>query len=434
MNAEPPLAMPAPLRAAWLFLGVPLAAMLALGMIWHMRPAAYRYRDLTQDWLSARCYFDGQSIYTRHSESVPRYLRYDDAGRDWTVEVNAHPPVSVLALMPLALLPHQAALLVWNVLGLAMLGIAVWIVLGPGGLNCQWWYCLAGCCVLAGSTPLAAQGAAAQLNPLLVLLIAASWASQRRGQEWVAGGLVGLAAAIKLFPAFLLVYFLAGRRYRAVAAAIGTIVLLHATAVLALGTSDVQHYFQHVVPAVQTWRSAWLNCSLAGYWARLFDVTDVGTREWFHAPALANALTYATCGALTAAVAWSSWRANSRPRRDLAFAAAVVAMLLVSPVTWDHSLLILLVPVAILWYYVARSIESQLLLAALLYVPAFVPAVHLWRLLLEPTSLAVMNRLADPWHCVVALAIVTYCLLGLVALALFSPVARDDRDVPQVAG
>src|SRR5688572_3539154 len=207
MNPSAPLAMPTPLRAIWLLAGVPAALILGFGLVWHIRPATHPFRDLTQDWLSARCYFDGQSIYTRHRESIPRYLGDSSDRRDWNVEVNAHPPVSVLVLLPLGLLPHDAALLVWNLLSLGMLVYAVWIVLGPTGLNCQWWYSLAACCLLAASTPLAAQGATAQLNGLLTLLVAMSWASERHGKEWLAGGLLGLAAGIKLFPAFLLVYF-----------------------------------------------------------------------------------------------------------------------------------------------------------------------------------------------------------------------------------
>src|SRR5262249_50542677 len=160
---------------------------------------------------------------------------------------------------------------------------------------------------LAASTPLAAQGATAQLNPLLVLLIALSWSSERnrttqsvvnvrshaeRGNEVLAGGLLGAAAAIKLFPAFLLVYFVFARRWRAVAATIASAVLLYVAAALVFGSRDVIAYFREVVPEVNTWRSAWLNCSLAGYWSRLFDVSDVGTRELFHAPLLARLLTY----------------------------------------------------------------------------------------------------------------------------------------------
>jgi hypothetical protein len=425
MNANPQLVMPAALRFVWALAVIP-AAMLFAGSAWHMRPEAYRYRDLTQDWLSARCYADGLSIYTPHRESVPRFLDYDDAGREWTVPVNAHPPVSVLAMLPLGLLSHDAAIWAWNLASLGMLVAATRVILGPRGLHCEWRYLLAACTLLAASTPLAAQGAAAQFNPLLLLLVALAWSCDRREQPLAAGALIGLAAAIKLFPAVLVVIFVCRGRWKAVASAAATLVLLNAVAFVTFGSRDMLCYVQHVVPELDAWRSAWLNCSLAGYWSRLFDVGDPGTREWFHSPLLARLLTYATSGLLVAAVGWRAWRATTLEERDLSFAAAVVAMLLVSPVTWDHSLLLLVLPVSILWYYLAQTASTQLLLAALLVVPAFVPAMQVWELLLEPAWLPVMQRVADPSRSVVALALVTYCLLGLAAFALFqSPPTRN---------
>ena len=408
-----------------MFAGVPVALILAFGLVWHIRPATHAFRDLTQDWLSARCYFNGQSIYTRHHESVPAYLGDRGAAETWPVEINAHPPVLVLLLLPLGLLPHDLAVLLWNLLSLVMIGAAMWIVFGPRGLNCEWRYFLASCCIVAGSTPLAAQGATAQLNGLLLLLIALAWSSARRDRQVAAGIWLGLAVASKLFPAFLLVYFLATRRWRAVIATLTTIVLLHVAALLVLGSGDLWNYFVHVVPQVRNWQSAWLNCSIAGFWSRLFDVTDVGTRPWFHAPLLSRLLIRASCGALTAAVAWHAWRARSVRQHDLAFAAVVIAMLLASPLTWDHSLLLLILPIAILWYYLATTAESQLLLTVVLIAPAYVPAYHLWRLLLGPASLPVMNRLAGPWQSVTVLALVTYCLICLLALAMYSPVTGD---------
>ena len=50
--------------------------------------------------------------------------------------------------------------------------------------------------------------------------------------------------------------------------------------------------------------------------------------------------------AVTVAVCWSS---STRDDRDRAFALAVVAMLLVSPITWTHYFLLLLMPLALLW-------------------------------------------------------------------------------------
>ena len=47
-------------------------------------------------------------------------------------------------------------------------------------------------------------------------------------------------------------------------------------------------------------------------------------------------------------MAGAARRARTRDQRDLAFGLAVTAMLLVSPITWDYSLPLLLVPLAVL--------------------------------------------------------------------------------------
>src|SRR5262249_30548436 len=160
--------------------------------------------DLTQDWLSARCFFNGRSIYTRISESSPQFL---GTTPEWDIRVNAHPPTSVLLLLPLGLLPHQHALLVWNLLSMLLLAAAVWVVLGARGLDCEPLYWVAAGCILVCSTPLGAQVKTAQFNSLLAFLIALAWAASRADRGATAGALVGGAASLKLFPGFLLLYF-----------------------------------------------------------------------------------------------------------------------------------------------------------------------------------------------------------------------------------
>ena len=70
--------------------------------------------------------------------------------------------------------------------------------------------------------------------------------------------------------------------------------------------------------------------------------------------------------------------------------------------------------------------HGAFVLTAVLIVPAYIPAYHLWRLLLAPVSLPVMNRLAGPWQSVTVLALVTYCLVCLLALAMLSPQTSDE--------
>ncbi len=101
-------------KVGWALVGVPVAIVFAIGLVWHLLPATHPFRDLTQDWVSIRCYRDGLSIYTPLADALPRYFRGDVSGMR-LIKVNAHPPVSVLALLPLGYLPHDRALVIWNV-------------------------------------------------------------------------------------------------------------------------------------------------------------------------------------------------------------------------------------------------------------------------------------------------------------------------------
>jgi Glycosyltransferase family 87 len=410
-----------PWQIVWLCLGVPLALLMSLGLAWNLWPATHPYRDLTQDWLSTRCFFNGLSIYTPHSESAPKFLGETP---NWDVRVNAHPPTSVLLLLPLGLLSHPHALLVWNLLSLLLLAAAVWIVLGARGLDCEPLYLVAAGCLLVCSTPLAAQVKTAQFNSLLALLIALVWIASRQDCGVIAGALVGCAASLKLFPGFLLLYFLGTRQWKALWVAVGTVVALHVLAVLTFGAGDVVRYFRDVVPQVSTWQSAWVNCSLTGFWSRLFNVTTGDTRELIRAPGLARILSLLSSGLVTALVGWRVWNAQSLRDRDLAFAATVLAMLLVSPITWDHYLLMLVVPVALLWHYRADTVSVQLLLAATIavFMVGIFPAVALWRqITLGPSPRGPYVGIASPWQALGLLALPTYSLLLLLMLSLQSP-------------
>src|SRR4051812_26868986 len=77
--------------------------------------------DFFQDWASARNYLDGLPIYTNHQVTIPRYVGPVDP-ICYSNQVNAHPPTSVLLLLPVARLDYRPALLVWNLTSLAMLG------------------------------------------------------------------------------------------------------------------------------------------------------------------------------------------------------------------------------------------------------------------------------------------------------------------------
>ena len=89
-----------------------------------------------------------------------------------------------------------------------------------------------------------------------------------------------------------------------------------------------------------------------------------GAACFWPSPALARWGTYGSDLAITAIVATLAYRARTLAERDLAFTSAVTAMLLASPVAWEVTLVLLLVPIAV----IARSAEKSPWMPAALFL------------------------------------------------------------------
>jgi len=417
------------LRAAlWLILGLQGCLWLGPLCVEAMRPAPDRVNDFYQDWGSARNHLVGLAVYTHHATSIPRHLGLPSNPVPG-IEYNAHPPTSVLLALPLARLDYPDAVLVWNAISLAAFLASLVIVAAvlpvPQTLFLPVLALLTYCHPLYGNLYLG------QLTLILVLLVTAIWALERSERSSTAGLILGAAAAIKLFPAYLIVYYAARGRRRPLLTAIASFLALTLTTALVLGVDAYSDYVQIVLPAQVKFRSLGYNYAITGFWHKLFDPAgEPGsmTPLWSK-PALARWGTILSDLAITAIVAMLAHRARSSAQRDLAFASVVTAMLLVSPVTWDTSLPLLLVPIALL----SRSAGTSRWMPAalvLILVVVWMPQIVLTKLALAGGSLRVA-----PWTFMLgAPSLKLYALLAIFTLGLIAfraEVADARRDTAE---
>ncbi len=391
-----------------------------------MRPTSGRVNDFFQDWGSARNFLVGLPVYTHHATSIPRHLGvpFDAASG---INYNAHPPTSVLLALPLARLDYPDAVLAWNTISLVAflisLGIVAVALPVPRSLFLPVLALLTFCHPLYGSVY---QG---QLTLILVLLVTLTWALDRSGRPNAAGIVLGTAAAIKLFPAYLVVYFAARGRLRPLLAAVLSVIALTVITVAVLGLDTYLDYVQLVLPAQARFRSLGYNYAIAGLWSKFFDTAGEGecmTALW-SCPALARYGTLLSDLAITAIVVTFAYRARSSAQQDLAFASTVTAMLLVSPVTWDASLPLLLVPIAVAARHANRLCwmpVAFLLIVTLLCMPQQL----MTKLALGGRSVRVVS-----WTFALgAASLKSYALLGLLALKLLA--LRTRKGSPQTGG
>ena len=391
------------------------------------RPPAGFVGDFTQDWLSARDVIEGRPAYGPLADALRRHFNAEPP-EDF-LPWNAHPPGSVLLALPLARLEHATAFFVWNVVTFPMFVCAVWIVVAELGPLCGW---RAASAAAAGAVlgvtcyPLHQQVVLGQFNALLALLLTGAWAADRRGWGTLSGGAIGTAAAVKLFPAFLLLYLLAARRWRAAGVAVLVGGVISAGAAVALGTDAYRVYAFEVVPGVSArFATQWNNLTLNAFWLRAFDPTPESriVALWI-APTVGKVLAAASRLVVVGLTGWAAWRADTTAGRDRAFALAVVGMVLVSPIAWPHYLIVLVVPVGLLVAGLARTPWRWALLAclAVMWLPdTFVPKLILGHERAELMSVHRHVPLTPAENLLIAS--VPHCaLLGLFFLALRLPV------------
>jgi hypothetical protein len=416
MTWDPLNAWPAARRWLWVTLAVVVCVMQGPSFIRDLRPPLDRGLDFFQDWASARNLLEGLPIYTRHEVSARRYMGIEvDPTDPFFVPVNAHPPTSVLLPLPLAWLDYPDAFLAWDLLSLAALGVSLWLVGRELGVRFSAWSVFPAVTLLLICFPFRLHVEQGQLSIVLLVLIVGAWVAYRRGWPVWAGALLAAATAIKLFPGFLFLYFLLRRQWRVLIGGAVSFLLLAALTAALLGPDIYTTYLRDVLPQVGDYRSGWGNVSLPGIWFKLFDpLTErMQVEPLWRGPVLARVGALASCALLVAILARVTLRVRSRADDDRAFGLAVTAMLLVSPLTWEHYLPLLLIPLAVAWVNLppAGVTWKHLLFVALV--------VALWASTDQLTDPflpgSYLKNVAMPLHTVTLLSLKCYMLLGLFA-------------------
>lgn len=235
---------------------------------------------------------------------------------------SVYPPPAIVASIPLAVLPEALAGWIWFcMLGASVLG-ALWI------LGIRDWRCF----VVAVTSPVVVQGLVfGNLTILLVPAVAVVWRYRDTARR--AGLALGAALGAKLIVWPLLAWLILTRRYRAAAWAAGsaTVLVLGVWAVLGFeGLADYPALLRELQDVYAT-RSVSLGTVAVG-----FGVTE----------SAAVALCW-IAGLVLVALAATRARLGDGDRG--AFALAVGACIVASPIVWPYYTAFLFVPIAIAW-------------------------------------------------------------------------------------
>jgi hypothetical protein len=223
------------------------AALLVLGLFLfiHTMPRAWKGQvtDFPNYYLAAQLAHEGVDTSRMYEWN---WLEREKDHRDIPIRVIGLVPItpfSTLFMWPLTALKPLAAKRVWIILSLALLVPIGWILRAMTGLSYQRIALL-----FALNFPLYRNLEFGQFYVvLLLLLVAACWAYMR-GQHAVAGGLVAIGAAAKIFPVLFFVFFLQRRSWRALASGALVGAASAILSVAAFGWSVHRTYLEEILP------------------------------------------------------------------------------------------------------------------------------------------------------------------------------------------
>lgn len=257
-------------------------------------------------------------------------------------------PFSTLAVWPLVRMAPLTAKHVWILLNLGLLVPMGWML----RLICRLSYRRV-VLVLLFSFPLQRNLLFGQFYIVLLFLIVAALWCYLRGHRAAAGALVAIAAAFKVFPVLLFLFFLQRRDWHALSAGVLTGIAACAASIAVFGLAAHRTWLEEILPWVmhgeglQPYSNA---ASISGILHRLLLSEPQWNPHPWHESTLAYALLAPTLQTLVLAPAILLIRRSdsSRQRVLLEWCALITAALSISTIPASYNFVIMALPVCVL--------------------------------------------------------------------------------------
>ena len=308
-------------------------------------------------------YYTAQMV----KDGLPMYGPVPAAyGFTWPAESlgNLNPPHFAVLTAPFWLLTYQQAFVFWLIGGLLCLFLSVRIVWQELAYPRSAPLILVVGAALVSCAPFVLVSSTGELTYFLLLPVTLGWRAARHRRWGAAGAWLGACASVKLFLLLFLPWLVLQRRWRAVAAFVGTIALMVGLGAMLFG---IDSYWQwRKTLALVGWWGLPMNASFAGVVHRVWP-TGAASSQWLAAIG----------GLVVILITMGRLRIlEDGPRHvDIGIGAILLAALLASPLGWAYYVPLLLGPMlgclATLWHdRVGRRWWIPVAIAGvILYVP-----------------------------------------------------------------
>jgi Glycosyltransferase family 87 len=351
-------------------ISTPILLVLTLGAIFNVGSATYLGyevpRDLLQDIESAKLLWQGQPAFplnmtdqikaTMDQEPAPYSLarwspalaRIEKQSYDSLISepwAQAHPAAMTLLLALFVPWLHVRSIqLLFSFASVAALFGTLWILRKGLGVPQARRLFAAFTLVVLGWFPFWMTLRNGQVGFCLTFLMALAWYFLRKERNVAAGICLGVATALKLFPGLLLVYLLIRRRKAFWPAAVSTAILIVASFGI-VGWQNTLGYFRVGHFVQEFYKTYPANLSMLSVFANASPRLEA---RWHMATILASIFFVGMVSLLAWTVTRKSQDVAGAFTLDLEYAMFMALLPLLSPVSWDHYLVVLALPMMVL--------------------------------------------------------------------------------------
>ncbi len=332
-----------------------------------------------------------------------------------------YPPLFAVAVSPLSRLEPAAALLWWHLLSLSMLAASWWWPWRAGTAPWPVYFCslVMGLAFL----PFLETLSLGQANVLILFTWTLGTWFEHRERHVTSALFFAAGTLLKLTPALVVPLFLLRRNWKWLAAYIGFSALLLTVSVLQVGWENHRVYLTRILPVISAGVPGFNSKSFPTllYNIHLGYVWDEASPVASPSPGL-SLLLKAGCLSVLMPVLFLAWRFQ-RPdnlTRELVAMAAVA--LAISPISWRHHFVLLLLPISYLWAKLSdRDWAALGLLSACTLIVG------------TPYVLFLQAHIHAAGIGLVLAALVPLCTVALALLCLARPRERTADEWPSLA-
>ncbi|MFN6581424.1 MAG: glycosyltransferase family 87 protein [Aulosira sp. ZfuVER01] len=320
-----------------------LIVFIVLVTLWRIR---YKFPQL-RDFYEA--YYPAGRLIIDRPEQIYEFIKSSDGIVQPVIYGFVNLPIIAYLLTPFSVVDQQTSGILFTLFGVVAIVYSGWLLIESA--NLKGWKKNIFIALLAINAPIFNSIWLGNSTHIIFVLLIAAFISFRSKQDLWSGFFLAIAGLIKIPLLFLILYFCLKRRWQVVAGFVGTIIAVVSLSILVCGLDLNVTWFQKCILSFTGQAVAGDTVqSVDAFLIRLLTNAPIDSYDYVDGGLLFKLLRYGIFSLLMGGTLLACWRSRhitSTQVENLEFSSFLCLTLLISPISWTHYYLFLLLPIAL---------------------------------------------------------------------------------------